>query len=69
VQTKADVETRLTSVSRKREQIAGLVKQGKSLDEIRTAVGDPASASGGFASFTDVVYRELTGSAGQSPHR
>jgi cyclase len=69
VQTKADVETRLSSVSRKREQIAGLVKQGKSLDEIRTAVGDPASASGGFASFTDVVYRELTGSAGQSPRR
>jgi glyoxylase-like metal-dependent hydrolase (beta-lactamase superfamily II) len=65
VQTKADVESRLASVTRKREQIAALVKEGRSLDEIRTAVGDPAPAAGarggGFASFTEVVYRELSG--------
>ncbi len=62
LQTKANVEERLTSVSKKREQIAALVKEGKSLDEIRAAVGDPAPAPGGragFASFTEVVYREL----------
>jgi len=65
LQTKAKIEERLSSVSRKREQVAALVKEGKSLDEIRTAVGDPAPGSGGgFASFTEVVYRELTGSAG-----
>lgn len=63
LQTKADVQTRLASATKKREQIATLVKQGKSLDDIRTAVGDPVPASGGrgggFASFTEVVYREL----------
>jgi glyoxylase-like metal-dependent hydrolase (beta-lactamase superfamily II) len=70
LQKKSDVEDRLASVSRKREQIAALVKQGKSLDEIRTAVGDPAPATGGggFASFTEVVYRELTG-GGLTPDR
>lgn len=65
LQTKADVRQRLASVSKKRDRIAALVKDGKSLDDIRTAVGDPAPAAGGrgggFASFTDVVYRELTG--------
>ena len=63
LQTKADVESRLAAVTKKREQIAALVKEGKSLDEIRTAVGDPAPApgAGGFASFTEVVYRELSG--------
>lgn len=66
LQTKANIDERLASVSKKREQVAALVKEHKSLDEIRTAVGDPAPASGGggFASFTEVVYRELTGSAG-----
>jgi glyoxylase-like metal-dependent hydrolase (beta-lactamase superfamily II) len=64
LQSKADVEKRLASVSKKREQVAALAREGKSLDEIRTAVGDPAPSSGGFASFTEVVYREITGSAG-----
>ncbi|HEX5474126.1 MAG TPA: MBL fold metallo-hydrolase [Vicinamibacterales bacterium] len=64
LQTKSDVEARLNAVSHKRERIAALVKEGKSLDQIRTAVGDPAPAAGGggrFATFTEVVYRELTG--------
>jgi cyclase len=64
LQTKADVQQRLSSVSKKREQIAALVKEGKSIDDIRAAVGDPAPATGGrgggFASFTEVVYQELT---------
>jgi cyclase len=68
VQTKADVQKRATDVAAKREKIKQLVAQGKSLDEIKVAVGDPppAQAKGGgrggpaFASFTDVVYQELT---------
>lgn len=70
LQTKSDIQTRLAATTRKREQIATLVKQGKSLDEIRTAVGDPAPPAaaggrgGGFASFTEVVYRELSGRGG-----
>lgn len=65
LQTKADIQARLASATEKRERIAALVKQGKSLDEVRTAVGDPAPANtggrgGGFAGFTEVVYQELS---------
>jgi len=43
------------------------VKEGKSLEEIKVAVGDPPPAQGGgqpgrpnFPSFTEVIYKELT---------
>jgi len=64
---KSDIEKRLSDASAKRDKIKELVAQGKSLDEIRTAVGDPPPAQGrgggrgpGFPSFTTVVYQELT---------
>ena len=65
VQTKADVQKRLTEAEAKRAKIKDLVAQGKSLDDIKKEVGDqPAPGRGGrgpaFASFTEVVYRELT---------
>ena len=68
IQTKAQVEKRLADTEAKVAKIKSLVKQGKSLDEIRTAVGDPppAPAKGGgrggpaFASFTETTYQELT---------
>jgi glyoxylase-like metal-dependent hydrolase (beta-lactamase superfamily II) len=68
VQTKAAIEKRLADTEAKREKIKDLVAQGKSLDEIKAAVGDPPPprpGSGGrggpnFASFTEVVYQELT---------
>ena len=65
VQTKADVQARLTRAEEKRAKIKELVAQGKSLDEIRAAVGDPPPAAAGgrgprFATFTEVVYKELT---------
>lgn len=65
VLTKADVQKRLADTEAKRAKIRDLVAQGKSLDEIRTAVGDPPPAQGGgrgpgFPSFTTVVYQELT---------
>lgn len=64
VQTKADIQKRLTEAEAKRAKIKDLVAQGKSLEEIKTAVGDAPPAPGGrgprFASFTEVVYRELT---------
>ena len=63
----AAVQKRAADVAAKRAKIKELVAQGKSLDEIKAAVGDPpAQAKGGgrggpaFASFTDVVYQELT---------
>jgi cyclase len=66
VQTKADVQKRLTNAEAKREKIKSLVAEGKSLDDIRSAVGDtpPTAGRGGrgpaFPTFTEVVYRELT---------
>src|SRR5712691_3886342 len=65
LQTKADIQARLTAVQEKRSKIAAMVKDGKSLDEIRQGVGDAPPAPGGgrgpvFASFTQVVYQELT---------
>jgi cyclase len=67
VQSKAAIQKRLDDVSAKRAKIKELVAQGKSLDEIKAAV-DPPPAAGrgggrggpGFASFTEVVYREST---------
>jgi len=67
VMTKAAVQKKATDVAAKRAKIKDLVAQGKSLADIKTAVGDPPPAQGkgggrgpGFASFTDVVYQELT---------
>jgi cyclase len=68
VLTKAAVQKKAADVAAKREKIKALVAQGKSLDEIRAAVGDPApvQAKGGgrggpaFPTFTEVVYQELT---------
>jgi len=59
VQTKAAIEKGLADAEAKRAKIKDLVAQGKSLDEIRAAVGDPP-ARGRIVTFTEVVYRELT---------
>jgi cyclase len=70
VQTKAAIQKREADAAAKRAKIKELVAQGKSLDEIKAAVDPPAPAAaqgkgggrGGpqFASFTEVVYKELT---------
>ena len=68
VQTKAAIQKRVADAEAKRAKIKDLIAQGKSLDEIKTAVGDapPAQGRGGgrggpaFASFTEVVYKELS---------
>jgi len=66
VQMKPAIQKRLMDAEAKRAKIKDLVAQGKSLDEIKVAVGDPPPAQGrggrggGFASFTEVVYKELT---------
>ena len=46
VMTKADIQKKATDVAAKRAKIKDLVAQGKSLAEIRTAVGDPPPAQG-----------------------
>ena len=70
VQTKAAIQKRLADTEAKRAKIKDLVAQGKSLEDIKTAVGDPPPAQGrggrgpNFASFTEVVYKELTAKKG-----
>jgi cyclase len=59
VQTKAAIQKGLADAKAKRAKIAALVAQGKSLDEIRAALGDPP-ARGRVITFTEVVYREIT---------
>jgi cyclase len=66
VQTKAAVEARLKAVEEKRAKIVAMVKEGKSLNEIKGAVDDnsPPPAGGerrpaSFASFSEVVYNEV----------
>ena len=64
LQTKAEVQKRLADTEQKRAKIQSLVAGGKSLDEIKMAVGDkqtPAQPGAPqLASFTEVVYKELT---------
>jgi cyclase len=64
LQTKADVQARLAKVQARREEIKKLVAQGKSLDEVKQALGetDTPAAPGApqFPSYTTVVYNELT---------
>ena len=65
VQTKSDIQGRLDNTIAKRAKIKDLVAQGKSLEEVRAAVGDPPPAAPGgrgpnFPTFTTVVYNELS---------
>jgi len=59
VQSKAEIQKGLDAAAAKREKIKELVAQGKSLDEIKAAVGDPPG-KGRIITFTEVVYGELT---------
>jgi glyoxylase-like metal-dependent hydrolase (beta-lactamase superfamily II) len=65
VMTKAEVQKSAADAAAKRAKIKDLVAQGKTLEEVRTALGEqaPAATGGrgpGFASFTEVVFRELS---------
>jgi cyclase len=62
--TKAEVQKRLADVEERRAKIKELIGQGKSLEDIETAVGDtppPATGNGPrFPTFTETTYKELT---------
>jgi glyoxylase-like metal-dependent hydrolase (beta-lactamase superfamily II) len=64
VQSRADIEKRLMVAETKYAKIKELVAQGKMIDQIEVAVGDPPTVPGrgrrGPATFTEVVYNELT---------
>ena len=65
LQAKADIQARVASVEGKRAKIAAMIKEGKSLADIKTALGvapPPAAAAGGRGpapTFIDIVYGEL----------
>jgi glyoxylase-like metal-dependent hydrolase (beta-lactamase superfamily II) len=73
LQTKADVEAQARAAEEKRARIEALVKQGKTLEEIKAQIPElpvPADApqpgtvvggrGAGQLTYTDVVYAELT---------
>jgi glyoxylase-like metal-dependent hydrolase (beta-lactamase superfamily II) len=61
-QAKTDIDARISKTEAKRAKILELISQGKTLEEIKPAVGDPAPTPSGagpnFPTFTEVVYEE-----------
>jgi glyoxylase-like metal-dependent hydrolase (beta-lactamase superfamily II) len=60
VGTKEQAREALANAIAKRAKIVDLVKQGKSLDDIKQAFGEPVKASGRFQTFTETTYEEVT---------
>lgn len=58
IQTKDDIEKKIADAVARRNQVKALVAQGKSLDEIKAAVGDNDKLS--YKSWTEVCYEELS---------
>ena len=56
IQTRADIQKRLSDAVARRDQVIALIKEGKSLDEIKAAVGDNDKLN--YKSWTQVVYEE-----------
>ena len=62
-ETKAQVEANLKNAEEKHAKIAALVKQNKSLDEIKQSFGEaakPGAPPPRFPSYTETTYEELT---------
>lgn len=57
-----DLKARLQSAVQRRAEIAQLVAQHKSLDEVKAALHDPAPSGAAklFPTFTETTYQELT---------
>jgi len=61
VQTQATVEKSLADTSAREKEVARLFAQGKSLTEVKQAVGDKDNPQfGALPTFTQIVYRELS---------
>lgn len=63
LQTRTEIQQRLTKGETERSKIKQMAAQGKSLEQIKQALGEPAAAPAGgrhFPTFTEVVYQELT---------
>jgi len=67
LQTKADVQKRLDVVQAKWDKMKAMVAQGKSLDDIKTSLGESTAPAAPGANgqppaptFTEIIYKELT---------
>ena len=58
--TKVQVAANLKNAQDKRAKIAALVKDGKSLDQIKQVFGESSVPAGRFPSFTETTYEELS---------
>ena len=62
---KSDIEAEMKSLQEKQDKVKSLIKEGKSLDEVKTAFGIPVTPAkpGGmsFPSVVEVMYLELSG--------
>lgn len=60
--TKAQIESNLKNAEAKRARIAALAKEGKSLDDVKQALGEPLKPANPppFPTFTETTYQELT---------
>jgi glyoxylase-like metal-dependent hydrolase (beta-lactamase superfamily II) len=58
IQTKTDIQKRITDAEARRTQVKELIAQDKSLDEVKAAVGDNDKLS--YKSWTQICYEELT---------
>jgi cyclase len=54
--TKADIQKRIADATARRDQVIKLTKEGKSLDEIKAAVGDTDKLN--YKTWTQIVYEE-----------
>jgi glyoxylase-like metal-dependent hydrolase (beta-lactamase superfamily II) len=60
VAMREEVRRILANTRAKRDRIDGLVKQSRSLDEIKQALGEPVGPPSRFPTFTESTYEELT---------
>ena len=58
--TREEVRKILANAITKRARIADLVQQGKSLGDIKQALGEPLKRAGRFETFTETTYQELS---------
>ena len=58
IQTKADIQKRIADAEARRAQVKEMVAQGKSLDEIKAALGDNDKLN--YKSWTQICYDEMT---------
>ena len=62
--TKADIKTLLASIEDKQAKVKASVGQGRSLDEVRTAMGVAAPKGGAadvrFPSLVEIIYQEVS---------